>query len=563
MAIQTRCPKCDASYNLAEAQRGKKVQCRKCSTAFVVGGEAAKKAPAPGPAAAAKSGKIRKDALSASPTPPQPTPPPKLKAPPVRRDRDDDFEDEYEDDRVGRDDRDDRDEPEEKAGMSGGIKVLIGVCVLLVIVLGLGATAFGIWLWMRNSGNGIPTPPVAGSGDPNAPNGGQQGGNLVVAAPEEPPKNVTDAIVWINTANTADRKNKAAEWLALATVDPQQRKTVADLMEKLALDPATHSSAIKALAQWAGDENVPTLLTAVESDPIWFPGQGGGEAAAALVRLQADGAADAFAAHLTSPIVHADAKKLLAGLGRDKAEAAVLRYMDSNNKDARSDALDLLRQFGTKPEAMFAQAVKDLRVKEMGYSRNAADYIGQQPVDPARQVEVAKALEVALGAGDVESRAAAAKALSAWATTANVQALIDELDHKDMGFFNNGGTFQPCLDVLVRLQDPAGAEAIAKHLKDFGDGRTKAYNALRAMGKVAEKAVVVYPNDPDPDVASYAKKLIKEYGSGGDVVLDATLANLTAQDGKQRRAACDALAKMAVVPEPPEGRGPRTGEGAG
>ena len=84
MSIQTRCPNCEASYTLAEAQRGKKVRCRKCSDTFVVGEDKAK-APA---ASAPKSANVRRDALQASPAPPPRTPPPRTKPAPVRRDRD-------------------------------------------------------------------------------------------------------------------------------------------------------------------------------------------------------------------------------------------------------------------------------------------------------------------------------------------------------------------------------------------------------------------------------------------------------------------------------------------
>ncbi len=93
MAIQTSCPNCEATYTLADTQRGKKVRCRKCSEIFTVKG--AKDADAPEPAVA-KSGKnLRKDALQSSPRPPaKSTPPPKTKpAAKPRRDRDEDDDD--------------------------------------------------------------------------------------------------------------------------------------------------------------------------------------------------------------------------------------------------------------------------------------------------------------------------------------------------------------------------------------------------------------------------------------------------------------------------------------
>src|SRR5258708_7715484 len=44
MPIQAQCPDCDASYNLADDQEGKKVRCRKCQTTFTVGGSKPRRA---------------------------------------------------------------------------------------------------------------------------------------------------------------------------------------------------------------------------------------------------------------------------------------------------------------------------------------------------------------------------------------------------------------------------------------------------------------------------------------------------------------------------------------
>ncbi len=217
--------------------------------------------------------------------------------------------------------------------------------------------------------------------------------------------------------------------------------------------------------------------------------------------------------------------------------------MDSPNNEARNDAQDLLRVFGTKPEVMFDQAVADLKNLDSGYRQWACDYISKQPVDNARQAEVAKALIGPLGDGKPETRAAAAAALATWATKDDEPALIAELE-QDM---NGNSDFQSCLDALVQLKDENGAEAIAKQLKSIFH-REKAFNALRAMGKVAEKAVAGYKNDSDVWVSEHANLLLTGYGMGSDVVFDAELADLTGKDGKQRKGACDYFATHPVDP---------------
>ena len=537
MSIQARCPNCDASYNLAELQRGKKVRCRKCSDTFVVG-EKNNEAPA----SASRSGKLRKDGLQTSPVPPPKTPPPKVKsvAPPVRRDRDLDRDMDRDRDRdLDRDrDRDDeeeddlrdRPEPRKKSGSPVPLILMIGGGVLLLLLLAGGAVVACVFLFAKKATT-------------------EAIDNVVKAADPDSIHNVDEASAIIRTATTADAQNKAADWLAAATVTADKRKDVAALLETLAGNLNTRDAALRALAQWAGPEDIPTLLRAADDDKYWGFGPQSNEAANALVRLKADGAAAIFARRL--PTARGPARELLTELCQtgDPAvikavEREVLRYFDNPNNEVRSDAQDLLKGgCGTKPETLFNQALVDMRSREKGYAQWACDYVGRQPVDPARQAEVAQALEAALG-GDGETRTAAVNALATWATKDSIPALIGELDHADT--FGNGD-FPACLDALVRLKDERGAEAIAKHLKN-GFQRKQVYPALLAMGKVAEKAVAAYVNDADPEVADDANKLIKAYGTGGAIVFDATIKDLNAKDGKQRRAACDALAAQAVDP---------------
>ena len=88
--------------------------------------------------------------------------------------------------------------------------------------------------------------------------------------------------------------------------------------------------------------------------------------------------------------------------------------------------------------------------------------------------------------------------------------------------------------------------AVAAHLADFGFGRDKVVQALRDMGPVAEKAVAAYVTHPDQGVRAEADKLLRFYGTKGDVKLDAMVANLDAPDANQRKTAVEYLATLPV-----------------
>ena len=142
MAIQTSCPNCEATYTLADTQRGKKVRCRKCSEIFTVGG--ARNADAPEPAVA-KSGKnLRKDALQSTPRPPaKSTPPPKTKPAAKRAPGPDDDEDE--------DRSDEKPSVKKKPKSSTPMVLMIIGGILLVLLLCGGGGTFAVYWWVSST----------------------------------------------------------------------------------------------------------------------------------------------------------------------------------------------------------------------------------------------------------------------------------------------------------------------------------------------------------------------------------------------------------------------------
>ncbi len=146
MSIPTRCPVCDAFYNLGEAQRGKRVLCRKCSNTFIVGEGATHSA-------------VRKDALQTSPTPvPPPKSPPPIKPAAIRRDRDD------EDERGGG-----RRDPRRKKAASPLPLILgIGGGLLLLLLLGIGVVMFIAYRMGYGFGSGVVNTTASASARPAA-----------------------------------------------------------------------------------------------------------------------------------------------------------------------------------------------------------------------------------------------------------------------------------------------------------------------------------------------------------------------------------------------------------
>jgi predicted Zn finger-like uncharacterized protein len=526
MSIKTSCPNCEATYTLAESQRGKKVRCRECSNTFVVGGQ--DDAPAP------RSGKLRKDGVGTAPRAPSRTPPPRTKPAAVRRDRDREDEDDEENETT-------RQPDVKKKGSALPMILLIGGGILLLFLLCGGAAIIGVYWWTSTTvSNGIDN--IAQNiqnNIPQDPNAGNPFGQPIFNVPNEP-KDVTEAIAFVRNGETADKQNRAADWLAKATPDDARQKEVVQAVQPLLKNANTHDAGLRALANWAGPNECPQLLTELDTGRGVWGSDAGDRIADTLIKQQYAPASAVFARKLTDFFQHDRAKDWLSRMG-SVAEKEVLKHMDS--KDGHDAAMDLLRGYGTKPETMFNQALADLKSPDSDFERNAADYVAKCPVDQAKRTDVAKSLESALSDRNNETRKAAAVALKTWGTKDNAPALIAELDRKDDPF---GGTFEACANALAKLKDEKGAEAIAAHLPDFGGNRDSAVRALREMGPIAEKAVAAYVNHRDQGVREEAERLLKGYNTKEDVKFDAMIADLSAKDAGQRKGACDYLADHAV-----------------
>ena len=118
--------------------------------------------------------------------------------------------------------------------------------------------------------------------------------------------------------------------------------------------PFTHESAVKALAQWAGPENVQMLTRLADSNDQWVLNRRGGPAVEALLRMR-DKDANAqtslikILAKRLETDSRADASDLLSQIG-PAAENEVLTYMDDPKGWPNGTAAEEARQAAGRVE---------------------------------------------------------------------------------------------------------------------------------------------------------------------------------------------------------------------
>jgi hypothetical protein len=192
--------------------------------------------------------------------------------------------------------------------------------------------------------------------------------------------------------------------------------------------------------------------------------------------------------------------------------------------ESRPDDSDFIGQF-----------LFDLKSPSLERRKDALRKVSNTPVDAARRVEVAKAIEPMLKEPDGFTRSDAAKALAVWGGPENTPALIEAL--RDPAF----NVRWAVLDTFKALHDPAAAEPVAALLTS---DRGKAADALRAMGPGAEPAVLKYLRHTDTFVRMEASKILQEIGTDDAVVALNDLLRANNGQGLDSMAARDALKRL-------------------
>lgn len=156
-------------------------------------------------------------------------------------------------------------------------------------------------------------------------------------------------------------------------------------------------------------------------------------------------------------------------------------------------------------EAQQTEVLADLKSGDKGRCRKAMLLLQKQ--DSAKpNPEIAAALEAFLTDKDQLQRLSASKALTKWATTDTVAALVKALDDSNVLVRHN------VMDALGRLKAEAAAEPIAQKLASQQD-RIKASPALQAMGAVAEPAVLKQVENNEWMVRMEVCKILKVIGT--------------------------------------------------
>lgn len=160
-------------------------------------------------------------------------------------------------------------------------------------------------------------------------------------------------------------------------------------------------------------------------------------------------------------------------------------------------------------DAEVTAALDNIKSPDAGRKTTGADQLGKvYAILPARQKEVAKALEPLATDKNIWLAKAALRGLTMWGGPESIGAVAPALDSQ--------WTRGEAIDALASFKDPAAAEAVAKMLTGLGT-RTQAASALRTMGPMAEKAVIPYVSHTDGFTGHAACAVLKDIGTAASV----------------------------------------------
>ena len=192
------------------------------------------------------------------------------------------------------------------------------------------------------------------------------------------------------------------------------------------------------------------------------------------------------------------------------------RLLDTEEGLARLKQIEENRQKATEKLKKMqepVQVTKDdlkglldqMKSSNKSQARGAIDKLAKATPEGDKE-EVSKALVQALQGGDHFTKIAAAKALVVWGTAAAGPALLQEIKGKDV-FVRKAS-----LEAIGKLNLKEAPAAVAPLLIEHAT-RGDAVNALKAMGPMAEDAVLPYLDDRDAFVQMEACKVLEAIGT--------------------------------------------------
>jgi predicted Zn finger-like uncharacterized protein len=201
--------------------------------------------------------------------------------------------------------------------------------------------------------------------------------------------------------------------------------------------------------------------------------------------------------------------------------------------------------FEQQPKDM-AEALAFLKGNDGNQKRGAGTWLSRQPLDPARQKEVAAALEPLVNDPDDNICASGAKALRVWGTKDNGPALTRALKLRlpdgNRVFLDASQT--ELMQAIAAVKYDPGADVVVQFLPNAFTGG-EADKALALHGAGAEKAVVKYFDHTDGGARGKARALLLRYNTKPGVILDQVVVDLGAVEQETTKQAIEWLAQPA------------------
>jgi len=353
------------------------------------------------------------------------------------------------------------------------------------------------------------------------------------------------------TSDAPEARTKALLWLAEASPSDAQRSQVTASLEPLLFEGDARGNVdpdllLRAYLRWADQDNVPSLIRMVGNPnlPCWDVRKTG-LVMQTLGKIQDNRAADVLARKLDDPKLHDQAVDALKLMG-PSAESAVVDYLFADDPATRQRAGDLLADYGTAPQKVFAAARRRLESNDREEQRVAAAWFADNPPDnDAEKGAVAGPLVGLLGDLSPETNGAALGALKLWATRDCLPQIVEFARRLEKAGSGNdvAANKSALIDVLAQFPDETSAAAIALQLKDSGL-RDKAAQALLKFGPVASETVLQYLNHPDDVVRKEAGSLSRTLNITADRQLEQTLADVADARKVRSRTALQRLARL-------------------
>jgi predicted Zn finger-like uncharacterized protein len=312
-----------------------------------------------------------------------------------------------------------------------------------------------------------------------------------------------------------EAKKAACVSMQKAAVDEKRRSDAARALE-VALgddgDENLRNEAAKALLVWADKDSEGPLITAMGRDGNWIFDRGGWFAADVLVKhFKDERVAEAFAEQWLKPFRGGKVTARLKTLGSAVGQKVVVKYLHSENNEARGESEKLLKEWKTTNDVLFSQTAEDLASPNDNVKRAALDWLAKRPFEAASQAKIARGLDSLLTSNDFGLREASIKAVTVWADKDSIPAIAQEMN-RDNG---NNPKWAEFMEVLIKLNDEKGAMAIAVHLTHPDKNhRAKALEGIIKMGPASEKVFLnIILASPDANERMGACKFLAAHGT--------------------------------------------------